>query len=109
MLCGDLDLQSVLWPGPKAIASRLGIALDHVPGHDPHDEICGDPKVTQAMILKYGTELGKLSMMGFNDQNKNLRHLMRMKGVDQIIEAYFQPSTFEVCHSVFTEYRAYTL
>lgn len=84
-------------PGPKAIASRLGIALDQVPGHDPHDEICGDYQVLQQINVQYADALSTLSMMGYVDQNKNLRYLLRMKGVEQVIDAYLNPPTFEVC------------
>lgn len=81
--------------GPKALASRLGIALDQIPGRDPHDEISGDVEVTKEITLKYQEELSQLSMMGYVDRDKNLRHLLRMKGVDEVIDAYLSPSKFQ--------------
>merc|ERR1712228_701808 len=78
--------------GPVAICKRLKIPIDKLPAVDPHDEICGNPIIAQEIPLKYAEELSVLTAMGFNDHNKNLRTLLRLKDSEdrimQVMEEY---------------------
>eukprot|EP01084_Bolivina_argentea_P147620 258248_1 len=58
----------------------------------------GDPFVAQNIALKYAQELSSLSMMGFNDQTKNLRNLMRLGDAMKVIDLYLQPPKY---HGIF--------
>eukprot|EP01084_Bolivina_argentea_P019373 36028_1 len=82
--------------GPIAKAKRLGISLLSIPAFDPDDEIFGNIELTKQISLKYANELSQLSLMSFNNHNKNLRYLYRLNGnITNIVDEYFQPSTFE--------------
>ena len=84
--------------GPIAICKRLKIPIDKLPAVDPHDEICGNPIIAQEIPLKFAEELSMLTMMGFNDHNKNLRILLRLKDskdkISQVMEEYEKQSKF---------------
>ena len=82
--------------GPIAIAKHLNIPINQLPAFDPHDEITGDPLFNQQLSLKYAQELSTLTMMGYNDQSKNLRQLLRIGGIEQVMEEYLRPQTFQV-------------
>eukprot|EP01083_Nonionella_stella_P145524 456181_1 len=64
--------------GPIANAKRLGIPIRDLPEYDPHDEIYGDPALSQNIMIKYAQTLSQLTSMGFKDQDRNLRHLLRL-------------------------------
>eukprot|EP01084_Bolivina_argentea_P212279 360866_1 len=85
--------------GPIANAKRLGISIGDLPEYDPHDEIYGDPALSQNIMLKYAQELSQLTAMGYTDQNRNLRHLLRLGNSEdllmQVIDAYVTPPAYE--------------
>ena len=81
--------------GPIAVAKRLGIPINQLPAFDPHDEITGDPMIHKNLLLKYAQELSTLTMMGYNDQNRNLRSLIRLGGIEQVMEELLKPQKFE--------------
>ena len=82
--------------GPVALAKHLKISINQLPEFDPHDEISGDPIITQNLSLKYAQQLSQLTMMGYNDQERNLRQLLRKGDINEVIEQYLKPQTFEV-------------
>lgn len=82
--------------GPIAIAKHLNIPINQLPAFDPHDEITGDPLVNANLSLRYAQELSTLTMMGYIDQSKNLRQLLRIGGIEQVMEEYLKPQRFEV-------------
>eukprot|EP01084_Bolivina_argentea_P151646 264689_1 len=64
--------------GPIAVANRLNIPIDKLPDIDPYDQLFADPYLLKSISLKYAETLHHLTMMGFTDQNKNLRNLFRL-------------------------------
>ena len=84
--------------GPVAICKRLNIPIDKLPPVDPHDEICGNPIIAHEIPFKFAEELSQLTVMGFNDHNKNLRILLRHEDsknkIGIVMEEYEKQSKF---------------
>ena len=81
--------------GPIAVAKRLNIPIDKIPEIDPNDELLGDSNVFQKISAQHEKNSCQLAMMGFDDKLKNLRYLMRINDLQQVIQSYFRASKFQ--------------
>jgi len=51
--------------------------------------------VLEELTLQYANELSSLKLMGFLDQNKNLRYLRRLKSANEVCNVYLTPAKYE--------------
>ncbi|ETO17096.1 skeletrophin [Reticulomyxa filosa] len=92
-------MTTVMYPpknGPRALAKRLDIDESHLPDIDVNDELTDS--LIEACRQNYGEEMTTLNIMGYMDELRNIRSLLRHKGnVDLVVQEFSVETNDGVC------------